>query len=183
MIISLAGLPGSGKTTARNLLAEQLALPRYSMGDIFGKVAQRYGMTIGDFNEFAKGKPEIDHEVDQFQTTLATTEKHFVIDGRMSWHFIPDSFKVFLDVDLDEAAKRIFASQKENPTARNDEPTYGSADEVKSAITKRLAVDQARYHNVYGVDYLDHSNYDLVIDTTHTPPNEVVSLILAALPR
>lgn len=184
MIVSITGLPGSGKTTVRNAIADQLALPRYSMGDVFGKVAVRHGMTIGEFNEYAKGKPEIDHEVDTYQTTLAKEEVGgFVIDGRLSWHFIPQSFKVFLDVDLNEAARRIFTAQQANPESRSDEPVYASADEVQAAITKRLKVDQERYLQVYGVDYLDRSNYDLVIDTTHIPANEVVKQILATLPR
>lgn len=183
MIISLTGIPGSGKTTIRNALAEQLGLKRYSMGDVFGRLAQEHGMTIGAFNVFAAGKPEIDHEVDQYQTTLAAHEDGFIIDSRLAWHFIPQSFKVFLDVDLAEAARRIFAAKLANPESRKDEPDYTSADEVQAAIEQRLAVDDERYQRLYGVSYLDRKNYDLVIDTTNTPANAVAERILAALPR
>ncbi len=183
MIISITGLPGSGKTTVRNALAEQLGFKRYSMGDVFGKLALKHNMTIGEFNSFAIGKPEIDHEVDNYQTEIAAQEDNFIIDGRLSWHFIPQSFKVFLDVDLAEAAKRIFAAKQADPTSRQDEPNYASASEVEAAIRSRLEVDSTRYQGLYGVDYLNRSNYDLVIDTTKIPANEVVSLILKALPR
>ena len=183
MIISLTGIPGSGKTTIRNALAEQLGLQRYSMGDVFGKLAQEHGMTIGEFNVFAQGKPEVDHEVDQYQTKLAEQEDNFIIDSRLAWHFIPRSFKVFLDVDLTEAARRIFAATQANPESRKDEPDYTSAEQVRMAIEQRLAVDDERYQNLYGVSYLDRKNYDLVIDTTNIPPNEVAQRILAALPR
>lgn len=181
MIISLTGIPGSGKTTVRNAIADHFDLKRYSMGDIFGQVAQRYGMTIGEFNEFAKNKPEIDHEVDAHQTALAEKEDNFIIDGRLAWHFIPQSTKVFLDVDLNEAARRIFEDRKVNPS-RADEPVYTSVEEVKNAIEKRLKADDERYQQLYGASYLDRNNYDLVIDTTHIPATEVVARILAALP-
>ncbi len=183
MIISLTGIPGSGKTTVRNMLAQQLGLTRYSMGDVFGKLAVEHGMTIGAFNEFAKTKPEVDHQVDAHQTTLAEQEDNFIIDSRLAWHFIPRSFKVFLDVDLTEAAQRIYSAKQANPESRKDEPDYGSIDEVKTAIEKRLIADNERYKALYGVEYLDHKNYDIVIDTTHTPPVDVAAQILAALPR
>lgn len=183
MIISLTGTPGSGKTTVRNAVADRLGFARYSMGDVFGKLAEEHGMTIGEFNVFAKNKPEIDHHVDQYQTTIGEREDNFIIDSRLAWHFIPRSFKVFLDVDLDEAARRIYAAQQANPESRKDEPTYTSGAEVRDAIERRLKVDRERYKELYGVDYLDRTNYDLVIDTTHIPAHEVVQRILTALPK
>lgn len=182
MIISITGIPGSGKTTVRNAIADHLGLRRYSMGDVFGKLAQEHGMTIGAFNEFAKGKPAIDHEVDEYQTTLAAREDDFIIDSRLAWHFIPRSFKVFLDVDLDEGARRIFYAKKAHPESRQDEPDYASEMDVRTAIERRLAADNERYKNLYGVEYLDHGNYDLVVDTTKIAQDEVVARILSALP-
>lgn len=181
MIISLTGVPGSGKTTVRNLIAERLGLKRYSMGDVFGKFAAEHGMTIGEFNNFAKTKPEVDHQVDEYQTKLAENEDNFIIDSRLGWHFIPRSFKVFLDADPAEAARRIFTSQKAHPEARGDEPAYTSIDEVQKAIEDRLRVDGERYQTLYGVNYLDRGNYDLVIDTTHIPATEVAEHILSSL--
>ncbi len=181
MIISITGLPGAGKTTVRNALADALGLKRYSMGDVFGQLALKYGMTIGEFNTWALGKPEIDHEVDNYQTEIASREDNFIIDGRLSWHFIPQSFKVFLDVAPAEAAKRIYQAKLAQPESRSDEPVYTSIAEVEAAIRARLLADDARYQALYGVSYLDRANYDLVIDTTKTPANQVVEAILAAL--
>ncbi len=39
MIITIAGMPGSGKTTVAKILADKLNLKRYSMGDLRGKMA------------------------------------------------------------------------------------------------------------------------------------------------
>ncbi len=183
MIISLAGLPGSGKSTVKNLLAEQLGLKKYSMGDMRGKMAMDRGLTIDEFNSLGLNTIETDQAADTFQTKLGQSEDNFIIDGRLSWHFIPQSFKVFLDVDLDEAARRIFHARQAEAANRQDEANYTSEAEAKTAIETRLASDSARYQKWYNLDYLDRSNYDLVIDTTKTPANQVVSLILEALPK
>lgn len=181
MIISLAGLPGSGKSTVKNMLAEKLSLKRYSMGDMRGKMALDRGITIDELNKLGLTEDFTDKEADSFQTTLGQNEDNFIIDGRLSWHFIPQSFKVFLDVELDEAARRIFTARQADPESRKDEANYANAAETKAAIEERMADDSARYQKWYGVDYLDRSNYDLVVDTTHTPATEVVEQILQAL--
>lgn len=180
MIISVTGLPGSGKTTVRNALAEHFGYQRYSMGDLWGKLAVERGMTIGEANAKLKSDPTVDRQVDEYQVALAAKEDNFVIDSRLAWHFIPRSVKIFLDVDVDEAARRIFEARKHG-MVRADEPDYANVAEVKEAVAKRTTDDDARYKQWYGVGYLDRSVYDLVIDTTHTPANEVVEQILTFL--
>ncbi len=87
-------------------------------------------------------------------------------------------FKIFLDVNSQEATQRIFAASKEG--LRSDEKPYTCVEEVTQAIAKRLASDQKRYKQYYVVDYLEKKNYDLVIDTTDKTPEEIVDLILKA---
>ena len=54
MIITLAGLPGAGKTTIKNMLAETLEWKSYSMGDMRGKYAQELGITIDEAQALLK---------------------------------------------------------------------------------------------------------------------------------
>lgn len=181
MIITLTGLPGAGKSTIAKLLSERLGWTWYSMGDLRGKLAQERGMTIDEYNALGETHAFTDKDVDAYQTKLGKEQNHLIIDGRLSWHFIPDSFKIFLDVNEDEAARRIFEAAKQG--LRKDEKPYVSPEEVKHRVHDRLASDQKRYKQYYNLDYLDRSNYDLVIDTTSLTPEKIVNCILDKLPK
>jgi predicted cytidylate kinase len=177
MIITLGGLPGAGKSTIKNLLADELGLKSYSMGDMRGEMAKARGMTIDQLNDIGLTDASTDNEVDAFQKTLAENQDDFVIDGAMSWHFIPQSKKIYLAVDPAVAAARIFADRQGNPN-RTDEPKYTSVENTQQALTARAAQNDARYQKWYGASYLDPKNYDLVIDTTNLTTDEVLEKIL-----
>ena len=178
MIISLAGLPGSGKTTVAKLLSKELGFPWYSMGDLRGKMAQERGITIDELNELGLTQDFTDREVDAYQKKLGETEDNFIAEGWMSWHFIPHALKIFLIVNPDIAAARIF--QEHRHATASDEPEYTSVEHTKETLARRVENSRKRYQQYYGVDFLDHANYDLVIDTTQLTPQEVVERIIAA---
>jgi CMP/dCMP kinase len=177
MIITIAGMPGSGKTTVAKIIAEKLDLKRYSIGDLQDKIAQDKGITIYELIELEGKDDTIDRKLDAHQEKLGQSEDNFVMDGRLSWHFIPHSKKVFLTVDTPEAARRIFEAKK-NESGRDDEPEYDSIEEVVQLITKRNQDDENRYKTFYGVDTSNHLNYNLVVDTTKIPAKQVAQKIL-----
>jgi len=181
MIITITGLPGSGKTSVIKQLSETLGVPWYSVGDLRGKMAKERGMTIDELNALGESEAFTDKDVDDYQTELGQSGESFVIDGRLSWHFIPNSFKVFLDVSPEIGARRIFlASQKGE---RGDEIQYTSEQEVRDFIEKRVQSDILRYQKYYHVDFLNKQNYDLVIDTSSLTVNETVREILQKIPQ
>jgi cytidylate kinase len=183
MIISLSGVPGSGKTTVGKILAERLGMNFYSVGGLRGKMALERGITIDELNKLGESDASTDTSVDDYQRELGLKEDQFVIEGRLSWHFIPHSFKIFLDCDPRESARRIYEGQKaRDGKERHDEKIYESVEEAQAAIESRVASDLLRYQKYYQIDYRAPSNYDLLLDTTEMKgPNETAEKILQIL--
>lgn len=177
MIITISGMPGSGKSTVGRLIAQHLGYHFYSMGDLRGKMATERGMTIDELNELGKTEDWTDRDVDEYQTKLGKTEDNFVIDSWAGFYFIPHAFKVFLDVDPVVAGERVFKNQ------RPDEPPVASPIEARAMLTKRLAETDARFQKYYGFSCQDRSRFDLVIDTTTQSPEATIKTILDALPK
>lgn len=178
MIITISGVPGSGKTSVGKIIAQRLGVPFYSVGGLRGKMAMERGLNIDELNKLGETDRTTDTQVDDYQKELGEKEDGFVIEGRLSWHFIPQSFKVFLDCGPDEAARRILASRDQRP----DEDLPMDMESMKRRIEERLASDQRRYRDIYGLDYRDKSHYDLVLDTTSLKNEaEAAERILAVL--
>ncbi len=175
MIITISGLPGSGKTSVAKAVAKRLGYRHYSIGDMRGKMAMERGISIDELNKLGEKESWTDREVDEFQRKLGEKEDNFVTDGRTGFHFIPHSRKVFLKVDLKVGAERIFRDQ------RPDEPGYRSAGEVVKELRKRMESDRKRYGKWYGIDCWDEKNYDIVIDTTKLTKEQVVEKVLGFL--
>lgn len=183
MIISISGVPGSGKTSTGKILAERLGMKFYSVGGLRGKMALERGLTIDGLNKLGEKEAFTDKSVDDYQKELGQKEDNFVIEGRLSWHFVPHSFKIFLDCDPNEAARRVFeARRSKSGPKRNDEPEYKSAEDARRELDERMASDKIRYAKYYGVDYRDPGHYDLVLDTTALKgPEETADMIFNAL--
>ena len=172
MLITICGMPGSGKTTVSKLVAEKLGYKHVSVGDLRGQIAQEHNMTIDELNAVGLKEDWTDKETDKKTIELGKKEDDLVIDAWLAWNFIPNSLKMYLDCDLRVAAERIFKNQ------RSDEQPQESVDGVLRMIKARLENTVARYKKWYNVDWHDKSNYDVVIDTTTLTPEEVIDRIL-----
>lgn len=178
MIVTIAGLPGAGKSTVKDMLAAKLGYSKYSMGDLRGKMALERGMTIDELNALGEKEAFTDKDADDFQKRLGETEDDFVIEGRLGWLFIPHSVKVLLTVQPRAGAERVFEAKRRGGS-RPDEKNYASVEDAQKILGERIHSDVLRYNKWYGVDMMDPKNYDLVIDTTEVSADEVVDRILA----
>ena len=173
-IISLAGDLSSGKGTVSKILMEELDYGIYRNGDYFRKLAKEKGMSITEFNQYVKQHTEIDIQVENSAKEYAQNHENFIIDARLGWYAVPESFKVYLKVDIDVAAKRAFENQDEE---KKQTERFNTIEEQKADMQKRYKLENERYYEVYGVRKDDMSNYDLVIDTTNLTPQETADII------
>ena len=171
-IISLGGELGSGKGTVSKILMEKLNFGVYRNGDYFRKLAKDMGMDVTTFNEYVMNHIEIDKQIENSASEYAKTHDNFIIDARLGWYAVPESFKVYLKVDIDVAARRAFFDEQRKSTEK-----FATIEEQKADMQKRYKIENERYWNVYGVRKEDESNYDLVIDTTNLTPEQVADKI------
>ena len=177
MIITIQGPSGSGKGSVARELAKKLKYKYYSVGDFRRLKAKKLGMTLEEYNKLAEKDPKTDIEADEWQKQLSLKEDNFVIDGRTCFMFIPQSVKIFLDVDDDVAAKRIFEDNKNNPARINQTHAKTIAEQKKISIQRNKS-DKLRYNKWYGIkDYTNKKYYDLYIDTSDKTIDEVVKKI------
>jgi cytidylate kinase len=180
MIITIAGLPGAGKTSVAKNLAEKLGMKFYSIGDLRGKIAVEKGMTIDELNALGE---ESDHVVDDYQTKLGHTEDNIILEGWISWHLVPGSFKILMTVSPEEAARRIFEEKHNAGGSRADERTYIDIADTVQALKTRVLVYKDKFNRLYGItDFTDPSHYDYVLDTSDSPgPDQNAGRIIIAL--
>ena len=174
MLMSITGKLGSGKSTVCGILRDEYGFEIFSTGTINREYARRLGITTLELNERLKSDPSLDKEIDGTVTRLSLEKKDekLVFDSRMAWHFAKDTFKIFLTIDPMEAATRVMKNQ------RGAEEHYDSVEDACQGLIKRSTVERERFIQIYGVDYYDHNNFNLVIDTTSRTPEDIVAIIM-----
>ena len=131
-------------------------------------------MTLADLNAVAQDDPTVDRELDEQQLELLR-RGGLILEGRLAgWlahHNGISAFKIWLVCAADEAIRRLVARD-------------GGDEQAQAEITRdRIERERDRYLRYYGADPSDVSIYDLVLDSTHTPPDELRDRILEAIER
>lgn len=176
MIVAISGKPGSGKSTIARALAARLELDHVSAGEFMREMAAERGISLLALSAIAEAdEGAIDREIDARSRRLGEEKDGFVIDARLAWHFIPRSVKIFLEVSLDVAAARIFDDRRGTETENVDLLS------TRAAVESRLESETLRYAAYYGIDWLDTSLFDLVVDTSSSSIADVVDRVCAYL--
>lgn len=165
-IITISGQPGSGKSTTAKNVAKALGFEHFSSGDLFRLAAKEMDQDVLTANQEAEkvdGISEIDQLVDQKLRDIGTSDNQVVIDSRTAWHWIPDSFKVLLDLDFKTAATRILSDM--TPERMEAEHIPQDPSEYAQQLKERLASESRRYKSMYDINPSDPANYDLIVDT------------------
>ena len=128
-------------------------------------------------NISAEVQRDIDLKVDKLLQDIYRAQEKLVIDSRMAWRWMPHSFKVFLVLDPDTAAERIFNNLREEGRQSEDAKSIA---EVRASIDRRFASEQKRYRALYDVNPTDSLNFDVVINTRHNDLPTVSAIVIAA---
>ena len=176
-IITITGTLGSGKSSAANFAAKELGYERFSAGDFFRKIGIDLGISINEVNKRAETDMKIDEMTDAEVRKAGKEMNKVVIDSRLAFHFIPESFKVYLDLPEEIAKERILNDLKENKLRQQSEDS-ATSEEIYKKIVSRLESERKRYKELYGVDRNDKNNFDLVIDTKKNDLRQVANIIV-----
>lgn len=180
-IITIAGKLGSGKSSTANKVAELLGYTRASTGDFMRKMAEEKNITLAEMSAIAESDPSFDIALDNHNREIGKKE-NIVLDSRLGFYFIPNSFRVFLELAPEIAAERILADRASNPNRQKEtRQGFDTIDGIVSSTNERLESERKRYKELYGiVNHTDHSNFDLVIDTGVLPLEAVAEKIVKA---
>jgi cytidylate kinase len=178
-IITIAGKLGSGKSSTAKKVAEILSYTHYSTGDFMRSIADEKGVPLGELSKIAENDVSIDKMLDDRNIEIGKME-NIVLDSRLGFHFIPNSFKVFLELDPVVASKRILLDKSFNPNRHNESSgSFDTPESIKEKINFRLDSERKRYKVLYGID--DHTaveNFNLVINTEKIGLEEVCKKVI-----
>ena len=165
MIITLTGMPCSGKSSVAAYLKEKYGFEIIKVSQKMRVEAEKLGMNILEFNEYLLQNDlggKFDRDLDDWTRELGEKRRgeKLIFDSRLAWHFVPESFKVFLDCSQEVMLERLKGSDRaENEKNVKDENGLNS-------LMQRVRAEDSRYVKIYGFSYLDKANYDLVVDTS-----------------
>lgn len=171
-IITLSGKPGSGKSSTADKVSELLGYTRHSSGDMVREVLAQNKMTLEEYNNQAKTNHSLDAQIDDELRNLRE-KNDIVVDSRLGFYWIPESFKVYLDLDLDVATARIYKDAVTNSSRSAVGTSSTSLYEVSRQVKERMNTEQSRFRRLYGVDPFNKNRFDLIIDTSRHDPQSV----------
>ncbi len=181
-IITISGKPGSGKSSTADKVAELLSYTRYSSGDMVRNLLAREHMTLAEYNEKASSDNSLDEKIDVMLRNLRT-KNDIVVDSRLGFYWIPESFKVYLDLDIQIATVRIFKDAVSNNGRTKGGELADSLTVVARQVKTRMESEQQRFKNLYGVDPYNPEHFDLVIDTSRHSPQTVALTVFDSYRR
>lgn len=197
-IITISGEPASGKSTVVKEIKSKYEKQGFnvfiiSVGDVFRETVKkeylkrypdRINVSLADIQndkEFMAKLQSIDGLIDDeiARKGKEINEKErpndvYIIDSRLAWSNVPDSYAIRLTVNEAIAGKRVFYD-----TTRGSEDQYETVDEAIQKTRKRKLGEIERYKEKYGINLLDENNYDLVVDTSYTNTQELADIIVS----
>lgn len=171
--ITITGDLGSGKSSVARELCHRLGYEYFSTGNIQRELAAQRGMNTLQMNYQAEKDKEIDRLIDERLMQINVEKKSYVLDSRLAWYFVKNSFKVYLTAQPDIAAQRVMNDQN-----RRNEPQSGDIASKSLNLLERRKAEDTRFKKTYGIDCANLSNYDAVIETSFSTVEKVADILM-----
>lgn len=170
--ITVGGLPGTGTSTLCGLLQEATGKRYVYAGRIFRDEARRRRMDLAAFGALCQEDDSIDRALDARQMEILR-EGDVILEGRLAGWLAHrnriHALKVWLVCDEPERIRRLV------------DRDGGTVVEQLDRTEARQRSEADRYFRYYGIDLGDLGPYDLVVDSTHKQPPQVLEEVLEAL--
>ncbi len=168
--ITIFGLAGTGTSSTGIRLAHDIGYEYISPSSVFRKKAAELGLDVYQFDVLCSTDPKYDREIDEEMKVYGETHNDFIAESRLSWFFVPDSFKIKLVCDFDERINRV---------ALRDKISF---EEAQKKTLFREQLHEKRFADYYGIkEFAPDRLFDAVIDTTTTPLHKVLETIKHSL--
>jgi cytidylate kinase len=176
MVICIAGMAGTGKSTLAKKIAAKYGLRCFSGGDALKELAAEQGYDASEpgwwetpaglrFLKQRERDTKFDEAVDRKLLEYAEQGNVLLDSWTMPW-LLKDGFKIWLLASLEKRAKRA---------AKRDRITFEKALHVLKEKEERT---NAIYKKLYGFTLgEDFKPFDLVLDTNHLTAKEVFQIL------
>ncbi len=173
MFLTITGKLGSGKSTICKILAQKHGFKIYSTGEIQRKIALDIGVSTLELNELMRKDSKYDDLIDNETIRISKEcgDENIIFDSRMAFYFVENAYDIFATIDPVEAARRVMLSP------RGNEETYVDQVDAQNKLLERSRLENVRFKEIYQIDNLDYSNYNLVIDTSWNTPENLADII------
>lgn len=173
MKVTIYGIGGTGTSTLCKSIANKYDIYYGYTGQIFRDIANSLGLSIYEFENLQKEKPEYDKKVDEEVKQFGIDNDNFIFEGRLAWYFIPDSIKIKLECSERERGRRI--AEREGI----------SIDDAMKKTKDREEGLVHRYKLVYpNLNYPPcNSQFDFILDTSNLDTNQVLEKVVEFLDK
>lgn len=166
--ITLSGEVASGKTTIGKILAEKLNYDFISIGEETRRKAESLGLSIVEFQHQCLLNPELDRELDRSFSEKCNSRTQLVVDYRLGFHFVRDSYHIFLRISKKTAIDRMKKA--------------GRSNETFHTIKQRNDSFREQFLKAHNVDYTNPNRYHLVVNVEEfANPDEIAEYIMSEL--
>jgi CMP/dCMP kinase len=156
-IIAISGFAGSGKNTVAEIIAKELGWK--IVQPTFKDLANTEGISLEEFQLKAKDDPNIDRKFDEEQKKQSKDGKCVITTWLGPW-MNKEAYKVWLDISLEERARRV--------AGREGKSIEQTIDEIRLRDEQNVQ----RYVSVYGIDIRDHREFDLILSDEKSTAEE-----------